>query len=161
MTDITTEAAAQERDLDSLGPVDYIVVEFPAGASNFTGEMSEELLRLVDTGTIRLIDILILTKDADGSVDAMELSDIDELGDLQRLEAELAELLAAEDVEHLAAAMEPGSTAGVLIWENLWAAPFASAARRSGGQLIANGRIPIQAIIASIEADQATASEGA
>jgi len=161
MTDITTEAAAQERDLDSLGPVDYIVVEFPAGASNFTGEMSEELLRLVDAGTIRLIDILILTKDADGSVDAMELSDIDELGDLQRLEADLAELLAAEDVEHLAAAMEPGSTAGVLIWENLWAAPFASAARRSGGQLIANGRIPIQAIIASIEADQATASEGA
>jgi Family of unknown function (DUF6325) len=161
MTDITTEAAAQERDLDSLGPVDYIVVEFPAGASNFTGEMSEELLRLVDAGTIRLIDILILTKDADGSVDAMELSDIDELGDLQRLEAELAELLAAEDVEHLAAAMEPGSTAGVLIWENLWAAPFASAARRSGGQLIANGRIPIQAIIASIEADQTTASEGA
>ena len=161
MTDITTEAAAQERDLDSLGPVDYIVVEFPAGASNFTGEMSEELLRLVDAGTIRLIDILILTKDADGSVDAMELSDIDELGDLQRLEAELAELLAAEDVEHLAAAMEPGSTAGELIWENLRAAPFASAARRSGGQLIANGRIPIQAIIASIEADQTTASEGA
>ena len=161
MTDITTEAATQERDLDSLGPVDYIVVEFPAGASNFTGEMSEELLRLVDAGTIRVIDILILTKDADGSVDAMELSDLDELGELQRLEAGLAELLAEEDVEHLAAAMEPGSTAGVLIWENLWAAPFASAARRSGGQLIANGRIPIQAIIASIEADQATASEGA
>ena len=161
MTDITTEAATQERDLDSLGPVDYIVVEFPAGASNFTGEISEELLRLVDAGTIRVIDILILTKDADGSVDAMELSDLDELGELQRLEAELAELLAEEDVEHLAAAMEPGSTAGVLIWENLWAAPFASAARRSGGQLIANGRIPIQAIIASIEADQATASEGA
>ena len=130
MTDITTEVE-QNTDLDSLGPVDYIVVEFPAGASNFTGEMSEELLRLVDAGTIRLIDILILTKDADGSVDAMELSDIDELGDLQRLEADLAELLAAEDVEHLAAAMEPGSTAGVLIWENLWAAPFASAARRS------------------------------
>jgi len=160
MTDITTEAATQERDLDSLGPVDYIVVEFPAGASNFTGEMSEELLRLVDAGTIRVIDILILTKDADGSVDAMELSDLDELGELQRLEAELAELLAEEDVEHLAAAMEPGSTAGVLIWENLWAAPFASAARRSGGQLIANGRIPIQAIIASIEADERAANEG-
>ena len=83
----------------------------------------------------------------------MELSDVGELGELQALEAELAELLAEDDVEHLAAAMEPGSTAGVLIWENLWAAPFASAARRSGGQLIANGRIPIQAIIASIEAD--------
>ena len=72
----------------------------------------------------------------------------------------MAELLAADDVVHLAAAMDPGSTAGVLIWENLWAAPFASAARRSGGRLIANGRIPIQAIIASIEADEAHSTEG-
>ena len=160
MTDITTEAVTQNTDLDSLGPVDYIVVEFPAGASNFTGEMAKELLALVDSGTIRVIDVLILTKNEEGSVEAMELSDIEDLGPLQAVEAELAELLAADDVEDLAAAMEPGSTAGVLIWENLWAAPFASAARRSGGQLIANGRIPIQAIIASIEADDAPASEG-
>ena len=150
-----------ETSLDQLGPVDYVVVEFPAGASNFTGEMAEELVRLVNSGTIRLIDVLILTKNEDGPVDAMELSDIDELGELQALEAQLAELLAEDDVENLAAAMDPGSTAGVLIWENLWAAPFAAAARRSGGQLIATGRIPIQAIIASIEADQATAIEGA
>src|SRR5947208_14086579 len=146
--------------LNDLGPVDYVVVEFPAGASNFTGEMATELLRLVDSGTIRVIDVLILTKDADGNVEAAELSDVGELGELQALETQLAELLAAEDVAHLAAAMEPGSTAGVLIWENLWAAPFASAARHSGGQLIANGRIPIQAIIASIEADHAAAAEG-
>ena len=151
--------AAPEINFDELGPVDYLVVEFPAGASSFTGEMAAELVALVESGTIRLIDVLILTKSDDGSVDAMELSDIDNLGALEVLETELAELLAADDVEHLAAAMEPGSTAGVLIWENLWAAPFASAARRSGGQLIANGRIPIQAIIASIEADDAT-SEG-
>jgi Family of unknown function (DUF6325) len=141
-----------EQSLDELGPVDYVVVEFPAGASNFTGEMAAELLALVDTGTIRVIDILILTKDQDGAVEAMELSDVGELGELQALEAQLA--------EQLAAAMEPGSTAGVLIWENLWAAPFASAARRSGGQLIANGRIPIQAIIASIEADEALTTQG-
>ena len=147
--------------LDDLGPVDYLVVEFPAGASSFTGEMKTELLALVDTGTIRVIDILILTKDADGAVDAMELSDIGELGELQALEAQLAELLAEDDVEQLAASMEPGSTAGVLIWENLWAAPFASAARRAGGQVIANGRIPIQAIIASIEADDAPTNVGA
>ena len=147
--------------LDELGPVDYVVVEFPAGAANFTGEMAKELVSLVDSGTIRLIDLLILTKNQDGSVDAMELSDLADLGPLQALEAELAELLAEEDVEHLAAAMEPGSTAGVLIWENLWAAPFASAARRSGGQLIADGRIPIQAILASIEAEEETATEGA
>jgi hypothetical protein len=149
-----------DASLDELGPVDYLVVEFPAGASNFTGEMAAELLALVDSGTIRVIDILILTKDEDGAVEAMELSDIDELGPLQAVEAQLAELLAADDVEHLAAAMEPGSTAGVLIWENLWASGFASAARRSGGQLIANGRIPIQAIIASIEADEAVATGG-
>jgi hypothetical protein len=146
--------------LDQLGPVDFLVVEFPAGASNFTGEMAAELLALVDAGTIRVIDVLILTKNTDGAVEAMELSDVGELGALQAIEAQLAELLAADDVEHLAAAMETGSTAGVLVWENLWAAPFASAARRAGGQLIANGRIPIQAIIASIEADEAAATEG-
>ena len=155
MTDTMTDPS-----LDELGPVDYVVVEFPAGASNFTGEMVKELIALVDAGIVRVIDVLILTKDADGSVEATELADIDELGPLQAVEAQLAELLAADDVEHLAAAMEPGSTAGVLIWENLWAAPFAAAARRSGGQLIADGRIPIQAIIASIEADEALTTEG-
>jgi Family of unknown function (DUF6325) len=144
-----------EVSLDELGPVDYVVVEFPAGASNFTGEMAAELRALSDSGTIRVIDVLVLAKDADGTVEATELSDLGELGELQEIEAGLAELLAAEDVAHLAAAMEPGSTAGVLIWENLWAAPFASAARRSGGRLIADGRIPIQAIIASIQADEA------
>jgi hypothetical protein len=160
MTEMRTESVEQDTDLDSLGPVDYVVVEFPAGKSNFTGEMARELLSLVEAGTIRVIDVLILTKNEDGTVDAKELSDVEELGELEALEAQLAELLTVEDVGHLAAAMEPGSTAGVLIWENLWAAPFASAARRSGGQLIANGRIPIQAIIASIEADQASATEG-
>jgi len=149
-----------QTSLDELGPVDYLVVEFPAGESNFTGEMATELVALADAGTIRVIDVLVLTKDADGSIEAMELSDIDDLGPLQQLETELAELLAEDDVVNLANAMEPGSTAGVLIWENLWAAPFASAARRAGGQLIADGRIPIQAIIASIEADDNDTIEG-
>ena len=157
---MTSTSLEPSKPLDELGPVDYVVVEFPAGKSNFTGEMAKELLALVDAGTIRVIDVLILVKDEDGSIEAIELSDIEELGELQALEAQLAELLAADDVAHLAAAMDPGSTAGVLIYENLWAAPFASAARRAGGQLIANGRIPIQAIIASIEADEALATEG-
>src|SRR3954449_10746243 len=160
MTNLTTEPAVENTDLDELGPVDYIVVEFPAGASNFTGEMAEALLALVESRTIRVIDILILTKNEDGTVDAKEFSEVEELGPLRAVEAQLAELLAADDVVNLAAAMDPGSTAGVLIWENLWAAPFASAARRSGGQLIANGRIPIQAIIASIEADEAHSTKG-
>jgi hypothetical protein len=122
--------------------------------------MVDELGARVEAGTIRIIDVLILTKADDGSVEATELEDIEDLGPLQAIEAELAELLAEEDVINLDAAMDPGSVAGVLIYENLWAAPFASAARRSGGQLIANGRIPIQAIIAAIEADEALGSAG-
>ena len=150
-----------ERSLDELGPVDYLIVEFPAGHQNFTGEGAAELARLHDAGIIRIMDILILAKAEDGTVDAMELSDLPDLGDLQRVEAELAQTLAEEDVEHLAAAMDPGSVAGVLVYENVWAAPFASAMRRAGGQLIANGRIPIQAIIAAVEADEALVAEGA
>ena len=147
--------------LDELGPVDYVIVEFPEGHQHFTGEVIDELLKLVDAGTIRVIDVLILTKDADGSVEAIELEDVEDLGPLVELEATLAELLAEEDVELLAAAMEPGSVAGVLVYENIWAAPFASAARRAGGELIANGRIPIQAIIAAVEADAELQAEGA
>jgi hypothetical protein len=149
-----------EPTLDELGPVDFVIVEFPAGEANFTGEMAEELMALVEAGTIRVMDLLVLTKAADGSIDAMELNDLENLGVLQTLEAELAEVLAEEDVVNLAAAMDPGSTAGVIIYENLWAAPFASAARRAGGQLIANGRIPMQAIIAAIEADEKLETAG-
>ncbi len=149
-----------ERSLDELGPVDYLIVEFPAGAQNFTGEGADELVKLHDAGIIRLMDILILVKEADGSVDAMELSDVAELGELAQIETQLVKTLASEDVAHLAVAMSPGSVAGVLVYENLWAAPFGSAMRRAGGQLIANGRIPIQAIAAAIEADMALEAEG-
>lgn len=148
-------------ELDALGPVDFLVIEFPPGQANFTGDIAQELVSLVDAGTIRVIDAIVLAKDDSGAVDAMELSDAGDLGGLVEIEAQLAELLAADDVERLAAAMEPGSVAGVLVYENLWAAPFAAAARRAGGQLIADGRIPIQAIIASIEADAAFETTGA
>jgi len=147
------------QDIDELGPVDYLVVEFPPEAANFTGEMAAEIGRLVEAKVIRVLDLLILQKDADGTVEAAEIDDHPQLDDLRVAETQLADLLAGEDIAHLAAAMEPGTVAGVLVWENLWAAPFASAARRAGGQLIASGRIPIQAILASLEADQST--EGA
>ena len=140
-------------EMDEYGPVDYIVVEFPAGQSNFDGTMAKELASLVDRGLIRLLDILVIHKDDDGSFEGFEIDDFDEVDELRELEKEVAEILAEDDVAHIAAAMENGSTAGVLVWENLWAAPFASAARRAGGQLIASGRIPIQAIAASMEAE--------
>ena len=149
-------------EIDELGPVDYLVVEFPAGKSNFSGEMAAELASLVESGTVRVLDLLMLHKADDGTVEAFEIDDLDEdeVGELIGLETEIAEILAAEDVVHLAEAMENGSVAGVVVWENSWAAPFASAARRAGGQLIASGRIPIQAIAASIAAEDAATSEG-
>lgn len=149
-----------DTNIDELGPIDYVVVEFPAGEANFNGEMAAELVALANAGTIRLLDLLVVHKDDDGALEAFEVDDLDELDELRALETHVAEILAEDDVAHLAEAMEPGSTAGVLVWENSWAAPFASAARRSGGQLIATGRIPIQAILASVEAEDAAPSEG-
>jgi Family of unknown function (DUF6325) len=150
-----------EDQLDEMGPVDYLVVEFPAGHQNFTGEMITELNSLTGAGTIRLLDLLVLDKSDDGTIEAFEIDDVDGAPALLELETEIAEILAAKDVAHLAEAMHPGSVAGVIVWENLWAAPFASAARRGGGQLIASGRIPIQAIVASLEAESSEANQGA
>ena len=150
-------------NVDELGPVDYLVVGFPADQANFSGEMASELSALIDSNTIRVLDLVILTKGDDGSVEASELRDVDdsEVGELRELERDLAILLAEEDVEEIGASLEPGSAAAVLVWENTWAAPFGSAIRRSGGQLVTSGRIPTQALIAAVEADRQAADKGA
>ncbi len=119
-------------DVDELGPVDYLVVEFPPGASHFTGEMAKELARLIDAGTIRLLDLLILAKDTNGEVEAMEIEDLDQLDELRKAETQLADLLAAEDTVHLAEAMEPGTVAGVLVWENTWASTICNCSSAVG-----------------------------
>jgi hypothetical protein len=152
MTDVGTTAPA-EVDIDELGPIDFVVVEFPPDRQTFTGEMAEELLALHESGVIRVLDLVIIAKAEDGTVEGMEIDDEESLDPIRALEAEVAEILAAEDVAFMAEAMEPGSVAGVVVWENRWAAPFAAAARRAGGQLISDGRIPIQAILASLEAE--------
>jgi hypothetical protein len=146
-------------DVDQLGPVDYLVVGFPAGKADFSGAMADELRKLMDAGTVRVLDLVIVTKAEDGTVEAAELRDHDEseVGELRSLEAELSLLLASEDVERVGADLEPGSTAAVLVWENTWAGPLASAIRHSGGELLANGRIPTQAIIAAVEEDREAA----
>jgi len=141
-----------DNELDGYAPVDYLVVEFPAGTSNFTGEIAEEIVRLVDAGTIRVIDMIVIAKEEDGSIDAVEISDTDDLGPLAAVEAGLAGLLAEDDVALLAATMDPGSVAGVLVYENLWAAPFAAAARRAGGVLIADGRVNADDVVAAFAA---------
>ena len=144
--------------VDVLGPVDWIVVEFPG--SRFNGEIAPVLADLVGRGLIRVLDLLILKKDDDGALEAFEVSDLDEseLGELRLYETGLAMVLSEQDVKDVAEAIEPGSSAAVLVWENLWAAPFGTAVRRAGGQLVASGRIPIQAVLAAIESD---AEEGA
>ena len=137
--------------------MDYLVVEFPG--SNFTGEILPELAALVENGTVRVLDLILITKDDGGSYEAFEMTDVDPslLGELRDLERELADLLSEDDVVAVSQAMEPGSTAALLVYENTWAAPFASAVRRAGGQLIANGRIPVQALLATLEDEAADA----
>jgi hypothetical protein len=149
-----------ERTLDELGPVDYLVVEFPPGQQNFTGEAAAELLRLHDAGLVRVMDLVIIAKGEDGTVMAQELADLDDMGEFERIEAELAETLAEEDVLTIGEAMAPGSIGAVLVYENLWAARFGAAIRHAGGQLVTQGRIPIQALIAAVEADEALVTEG-
>ena len=140
-------------NIDELGPVDWIVVEFPG--SKFNGEIAPVLQDLVERGLIKVLDLMMLRKDDAGELEIFELSDLEdgELGELRTEEAELAMVLSEQDVLDIAETIEPGSTAAVLVWENLWAAPFGAAVRHAGGQLVASGRIPIQAVIAAIEAD--------
>ena len=159
MTQNMTEQASES--LDELGPVDWIVVEFPG--SRFRGEIAPILDDLTERGTIRVLDLLLIRKAEDGALDFFELSDLDEdeMGSLRAYETELATLLSEDDVIAAAAAVEPGSTAALLVWENRWAAPFGSAVRRAGGQLVASGRIPVQALLAAAEAGNGgTGEEG-
>lgn len=144
-------------DIDTLGPVDWLVVEFPG--SKFNHEIAPALNDLVDRGLVRVLDLLLLKKEEDGSMEAYEISDLEEgeIGELRALETGLAVLLSEDDVEAVAANLEPGSTAACLVFENTWAAPFASAMRRAGGQLVADGRIPVQALLAAAQADEEAA----
>jgi uncharacterized protein DUF6325 len=159
----TTDGSETMSDADELGPVDYLVVAFPVGQANFSGEMASELKALMDSNTVRVLDLVLVTKDVDGSLEASELRDADdsEVGQLRAAEADLAVLLAESDIDEIGGVLEPGSTAAVLVWENTWAAPFGSAVRRSGGQLVASGRIPTQAILAAMDADRAAKAQGA
>ena len=150
---MTETSSVTNDEVDELGPVDWIVVEFPG--SKFTGEIAPILKEYVDRDLIRILDLLFMRKDDDGNLEAFEAADLDDsdLGELRRYETDLAILLSEQDVADLAATIEPGSSAAVLVWENKWAAPFGAAVRHAGGHLAASGRIPIQAVIAAIEAD--------
>jgi hypothetical protein len=141
-----------EEQLEEMGPIDYVVLEW-AGDQPVTGEVMPLLLDLVDRGLIRILDLAFIVKDQDGSVAAMDLVELAEQSEgLADFQGASSGLLGQDDLEEAAAALEPGTVAAVLVWENRWAAPVAVALRRSGGQLVASGRIPVQAILASLDA---------
>lgn len=145
-------------ELEDMGPIDYLLVEWPGRQP--TGEAAPIVADLVERGIIRVLDLAFITKDADGEVAGLEISDLGEqVEELKLFEGASSGLLGDEDVEEAAKALEPGTSAALLVFENSWAAPFASALRRSGAQLVASGRIPIQAILAALEAaEEAEAS---
>jgi hypothetical protein len=137
-----------------MGPVDYIVVEWPGKQP--TGEAAPLLLDLVDRGLIRILDLAFIAKGEDGSVAGVEISDLGEqVEEMKVFEGVSSGLLSDDDVSEAGEALEPGTSAALLVYENRWAAPFAAAVRRSGGQLVANGRIPVQAILAALDAAEA------
>ena len=142
-----------DRDaVEEMGPVDYLVVEFPG--SKMTGEGLPLLVDLVDRGIIRILDLVFVKKEQDGSVSGLAVADFDADGelDLAVFEGASSGLLDEGDVAEAGGVLEPGSSAAVLVYENVWAAPLAVAVRRGGGQLVANGRIPVQAILAAVDA---------
>lgn len=138
-------------DANEMGPIDYLVVEFPG--NQMTGEAFPLLLDLVDQGLIKVLDLVFVRKETDGSVAAVQIADLDGDGqlDLAVFEGASSGLLDDEDLADAGGVLEPGSSAGILVYENVWAAPFAAAVRRSGGQLVASGRIPVQALLASLD----------
>jgi hypothetical protein len=134
----------------TIGPVEYIIVGFPG--NKFTGEIAPELIALVESGTVRVLDLIFIGKDTDGSVVSFEIDELDVLAGFTGLEGEVGGLISPEDIEYVAAALEPNSSAALLIWEDVWATPFAEAVRRSKGVLLEGARMPHE-LIAPILAD--------
>ncbi len=138
----------------SVGPVEYIIIGFPG--NQFTGEIVPALADLVEGGVIRILDLVFVCKDEDGGVIVLEVDENAEVAVFNTLEGELGDYIGAEDIEHAAAALEPGSSAALLIWEDRWAAPLANAIRKAGGVVLEGARIP-QELIAQAEALAAAA----
>ena len=144
-------------ELEDIGPIDYIVVEFPG--SKFTGEAFAHLIDLVDRGLVRILDLVLVKKELDGSMVGLAIADFDADGelDLAVFEGASSGLLGQDDIDEAGNALEPGNSAAILVWENSWAAPFAAALRRTGAQLVASGRIPVQDLLETLDQVEASA----
>jgi len=137
--------------IEEMGPIDYLIVEWPGRQPS--GEAAPLLLDLVDRGLIRVLDLAFIFKDEDGTVAGLDIKDLGEQSEeLMLFEGASSGMLGDDDIEEAGKALEAGTSAALLVYENSWAGPFAAALRRSGGQLVANGRIPVQAVLAALEA---------
>jgi hypothetical protein len=138
-------------ELEEMGPIDYVLIEWPGRQP--TGEAAPIVVDLVERGIIRVLDLTFIAKDEDGAVAGLELKDLGAgAEELKLFEGASSGLLTDDDVGEASEALEPGTSAALLVYENSWAAPFARAVRKSGGQLVASGRIPVQAVLAALEA---------
>jgi hypothetical protein len=136
--------------IDEMGPIDYVVLEWPGRQPN--GEALPHLVELVDRGVIRVLDIAFVAKAEDGSVTGLEIAELgDQVEEFALFSGASSGLLSDDDLGEAAQALDPGTSAALIVYENRWAAPFAVAVRRSGGQLVASGRIPIQAVLAALD----------
>lgn len=142
----------------AIGPVDCVVVEFGAGAQPFGGELALAIAELHDRGVVRVLDLLVVAKSADGEVAASEVPELVELSILEDIDLQIADLLSAQDVARIGAALAPGTVAGVVVWEHRWAEALTAAAGRCGGSIIANDRIPAAALAASLAPDHDAAA---
>jgi hypothetical protein len=142
-----------DEELSEMGPIDWVVLAWPNGQPN--GQAAPMIVDLVDRGIIRILDAAFIAKDADGTVGALEVSQFDDEGHFAVFEGASSGLLGDEDLEEAAAGLEPNTAAAVLVWENRWAAPVATSIRKSGGLLIDGGRIPVQGIVAALDALEA------
>ena len=133
-----------------IGPVEYLILGFPG--NNFTGQIVPELAKLIDSGLVRIIDLTFITKDAAGHVDVVEYDAVEELAAFAGLDAEVGGILTDEDVAYAAQALEPNSSAALLVWEDTWATPFAVAVRNANGVIIEGARIPREIIEEAIGA---------
>jgi len=143
-------------EFEELGPIDYVVLEWPTSHPNAGGEVAPLLIDLVDRGIIRIFDIAFIAKDEDGTVTAIDIAQLEGGGvGFTEFEGASSGLIGDDDFQDAGAVLEPGTSAAIIVWENLWAAPVAIALRKSGGQLVASGRIPVQAILAALDAVEA------
>jgi hypothetical protein len=156
---MSLEDSLSAQDLDEMGPVDYVVLEWPRREQQPVGDVAPLIIDLVERGIIRILDVAFMAKDDDGTIMALDAGAMDrDAAGFAEFEGASSGLLSDEDLEDAASVLEPGTSAAVLVWENRWAAPVAVAVRKSGGQLVASGRIPIQAILAALEGAEAGAT---